>query len=364
MISFCRFLRSNEYTVGPQEEAEVLEVLALLSTSSEEEFGHLLKAILAKDHYQYQRFDQLYTAFWKEYRQGIDAKQKSRAQESKKAVVQRQQAPSVESLKSWLHGNQSPDQEEIGGYSFSQVMIGKGLTEYADEHLEELQRLILKWTKIIATQYKRRFDHKPKGRRLAIRKTYRENIRRGGEFVNLWYQHKRKIDPKLVLLCDVSRSMDLYSMFLIQFIYAFQSQYKRIETFVFGTELHRVTEQFREFGFKQALRKLSEQIQDWSSGTRIGPSLESFLEQYDHKLDGRSLVIILSDGLDNANPELLSHTLSRISSKASKVLWLNPLAGNPDYQPLTQAMQSALPYIDELAPLYNIESLRDLIHKN
>ena len=166
----------------------------------------------------------------------------------------------------------------------------------------------------------------------------------------------------MVILCDVSHSMDLYSSFFIQFIYAFQSVYKRIETFVFSTHLQRITQELRSKPFREAMQDLSQHTQGWSGGTKIGESLQTFVEDYGFQmLDKQTIVLILSDGWDTGEVELVESSMENIKKKSRKVLWLNPLMGNPNFKPEVEGMKAALPYIDTLASVHNLDSLRRLV---
>ncbi len=162
-----------------------------------------------------------------------------------------------------------------------------------------------------------------------------------------------------MLLCDVSGSMDLYSRFLLQFLFAMQNVFGRVETFTFSTRLTRVTEHLRGRSYRQVLRRL-EEVRDWSGGTKIGESLAEFGREWSHLLDRRTIVIVLSDGWDTGEPEVLAAALLRIKRRAGRLVWLNPLLGNPSYEPLTRGMAAALPLLDEFAPAHNLAALRDL----
>jgi len=142
-------------------------------------------------------------------------------------------------------------------------------------------------------------------------------------------------------------------------MYGFQRVVARVETFVFSTSLHRVTGELNKNTFEKTLEELSAKVPGWSGGTRIGESLLAFVENYGRRLlNKRSLVLILSDGWDTGEPELVEEAMAAIHRRAAKVIWLNPLAGSPDYEPRVRALQAALPYIDVFAAAHDVESLR------
>jgi uncharacterized protein len=155
--------------------------------------------------------------------------------------------------------------------------------------------------------------------------------------------------------------MELYTAFLIQFLYAFQQVYSRMETFVFSTSLTRITAMLKQKNYNEVLLTLGAEESGWSGGTRIGESLDTFVKEYGDRLLGSgTIVIILSDGWDNGNTDTLGKNMEIIHAKSKKVIWLNPLAGYSSYRPDTAGMQAALPFIDVFAPAYNAESLRRL----
>ncbi|HXG02973.1 MAG TPA: VWA domain-containing protein, partial [Candidatus Binatia bacterium] len=182
------------------------------------------------------------------------------------------------------------------------------------------------------------------------------------DLIELKYRRRKRRKVKLVVLCDVSGSMDLYTRFLLQFLFALQNVFGRVETFTFSTRLTRVTEYLRGRSYRQVLRRLAD-VRDWSGGTRIGESLARFNRDWGHRVDRRTIVIVLSDGWDTGEPEVLAAELLRIKRRAGRLIWLNPLLGNPTYEPLTRGMAAALPLLDDFAPAHNLAALRELARR-
>jgi hypothetical protein len=198
--------------------------------------------------------------------------------------------------------------------------------------------------------------------RLDFRRTLRRSVGHGGVPLELELRRRRPGRIDVVALCDVSGSMDLYSRFLLQFLFALQNVFGRVETFIFSTRLTRVSEYLRGRSYRQVLRRLTD-VRDWSGGTRIGESLAQFNREWPHLVDRRTIVIVLSDGWDTGEPDVLATELMRIKRRAARVIWLNPLLGNPSYEPLTRGMAAALPLIDDFAAGHNLAALRDLAGK-
>ena len=218
--------------------------------------------------------------------------------------------------------------------------------------------------KALAVRFSRRTMRSRRRGPLDLRRTMRDSLRRGGEILELAHRQRKRQRLKLVLLCDVSKSMDLYSRFLIQFIYAFQSVYRRIETFVFSTSLYRVTETLQTEELEEALDRLTATVPDWSGGTKIGESLQTFVKHYGLSLvDHGTVVLVISDGWDTGDIEALDESMHFLKQHARSVLWLNPLMGNPGYEPTTRGMQAALPHLDLLVSAHNVASLRTLVRQ-
>jgi uncharacterized protein with von Willebrand factor type A (vWA) domain len=182
------------------------------------------------------------------------------------------------------------------------------------------------------------------------------------DLIELRYRQRKRRKVRLVVLCDVSGSMDLYSRFLLQFLFALQNVFGRVETFTFATRLTRVTDHLRGRSYRQVLRRLTD-VRDWSGGTRIGECLAHFNREWAHLVDRRTIVIVLSDGWDTGEPEALAGELARIRRRAGRLIWLNPLLGHPTYEPLTRGMAAALPLLDDFAPAHNLAALRDLARR-
>jgi uncharacterized protein with von Willebrand factor type A (vWA) domain len=213
----------------------------------------------------------------------------------------------------------------------------------------------------LAAHITRRYEKDNRVNLPDLRQTLRKNLRRGGELLEIAFRKPKRNRTKLVVLCDVSKSMDLYTTFLLQFMYAFQHVYSRIETFAFSTSLQCITKLLKQNDFGESMRILSLQNQGWSGGTRIGESLDSFLKDHSKRaLDKKTIVIIMSDGWDTGNIPLLAQSMAAIHQRSKKVIWLNPLAGYAKYQPGVAGMEAAIKHVDIFAAVHNVESLRKL----
>ncbi|MGI9544504.1 MAG: vWA domain-containing protein, partial [Cyclobacteriaceae bacterium] len=365
VVSFCRYLREYNFSLGPTEEADVLQALSLISFTDPETFQMILKGVLARSQKEQQKFDDLYDDYWSQYFKAVDGKIKDGKAEDQANLKSnsKRKAPSLQALKSWLYGKGSTEETEIATYSGWEVLTQKDFAAYTADELEEMMRFLQQLARSLASKRQRRYRPSRHQATFDLRRTLRLSMRRGGEILDLAFREPKQTKLQLVLLCDVSQSMDLYSRFLVQFAYAFQQSYRRIETFVFSTSLHRITEEMQEQDYDLALQHLSEKVSNWSGGTKIGASLQQFVNNYRQYLDRRTLVLILSDGWDTGDLEVLEKSMRTLHRKSSRVIWLNPLAGNPDYEPTVKGMQVALPYIDAFAAAHNLESLKSVFKK-
>ena len=363
VVAFCRFLRNEGFTIGPSEEQDALLALHILEAfHSPEDLELCLQTALCRSPLQLEKFPELYRRYWKELERAVDSKIKEEPEEQTKNS--RQQAPSIHALKSWLYGNRQEDETATAGYSPGETLGGQGIPALEDQDLKEVFKLVKKLAEKIANRRSRRYRKSHRKDQIDISRTLRKNVTRYGEMLELVYRHKKKDQISVVLLCDMSRSMELYSRFLIQFMFAFQQQFAKVSTFVFSTSLHQVSTELSASSLNASMDKIINKVNNWSGGTKIGASLAQFNQGYGHRLlHGKSLVIILSDGWDTGEAQLIEESMRHIHRRALQVVWLNPLAGHPDWQPEVQGMLAALPYIDALLPFHNLESLKQLVKK-
>ena len=358
LVGFCRLLRAQRSGVALGEEQDALRALAAIDLSDPEDFRLSLRTTLAKTPAEQKLFDALFAAYWSLWdRAGELGRPAPAPPAPAKAPAKR----TLTSVRDWLkQGEPTEEEREAAGYSPIEVHTKRDFKDFNAEELEEIGRLLQAIARALATRLSRRYrPARPPGR-LDLRRTLRASLRRGGELLDLSYCRRTHQKPKLVLLCDVSKSMDLYSRFLIQFMYAFQNAYRRMETFVFATSLHHVAPLLRGDDLSAGLDAMTAQVPDWSGGTRIGAALATFLNEHADLVDRQTALLIVSDGWDTGDIETLEESMRTLQRRSRCLIWLNPLLGSPNYRPATRGMQAALPYIDLFAPAHNIESLKAL----
>ncbi|MEE9550020.1 MAG: VWA domain-containing protein, partial [Candidatus Binatia bacterium] len=200
-----------------------------------------------------------------------------------------------------------------------------------------------------------------KGDEIDPRSTMRKNIKFGGDIIEFVSRKRRIKKTRIVLLCDVSGSMDCYSRFLIQFMYGLQNELWGVETFVFSTSLTRITHLIRTKDIGNALERISNSVLGWSGGTNIGRSLFTFNREYAPRLvTHRTVVVLISDGWDRGDVGLMEQEMRNLKRRCQKIIWLNPLLASENYQPLCKGMQAALPYLDFFLSVHNVHSLVNL----
>jgi uncharacterized protein with von Willebrand factor type A (vWA) domain len=359
IVMFCRYLRTQGFKIGPQEEADALTALSLVYLDNPVSFRYSLQAILVKNRNQQDQFESLYKKYWEELEKAIDSKVTEGNPEPQNKLGNQ---TTLQSLKDWLYGQANSENIDLATYSPSEIFTQKDFAEFKQSDLDVFRDWITKLKRKLAQSIHRRLANTLKIRRLDIRRTLRASLRKGGEVSDLFFKFRKEKPVKLVILCDVSKSMDLYSRFFLEFMYALQLYYGRLETFVFGTQLQRVTEALQNQEILLGLKKLANEVNQWSGGTQIGYCLNEFCLNYAIKLlDKNTVFIILSDGWDTGDSDLLTEALQKIKKKTAKIIWLNPLAGSPDFQPTVKGMEAALPYLDILAPAHNLESLEKVL---
>ncbi|MDA0165036.1 VWA domain-containing protein [Solirubrobacter ginsenosidimutans] len=193
-----------------------------------------------------------------------------------------------------------------------------------------------------------------------LRATIRVSLSTGGELLERRYREQALRPRRLVLICDVSGSMAPHSRMLLQYMQACVAARARVEAFVFGTRLTRVTRELRGRDSDRALMRAASAVTDWSGGTRIGEAIAELNREHGRRIGRGSMVILLSDGWDRGEPDQLSEEMARLARTAHKVIWLNPLAADPRYEPLTRGMKAAMPHVDRLLPGNSISSLETL----
>jgi uncharacterized protein with von Willebrand factor type A (vWA) domain len=259
--------------------------------------------------------------------------------------------------------------EEIDGvvvapdaYSRGELLRHREFDRMTPAELRDAERLVDALIPRLEQRRTRRYELHSHGRRLAPRAMFRRNLGTGGQLVSWVWRRPIKEPRSLVVLCDISGSMERHSRLLLRFVQALSAASEvRAESFVFGTRLTRVTRLLRDRDRDRALARVSDSVNDWAGGTRIGESFRTFNQHWARRsLRSSGVVIVVSDGWDRGDPALVASETARLRRNCHRLVWLNPLAGTPGYQPLAGGMRAAFPYIDDFLPAGTVASLERL----
>jgi uncharacterized protein with von Willebrand factor type A (vWA) domain len=357
LVVFCRELRAHGLSVTPAEVVTATSALEIIDTGDRDEVFLSLRSILASSVDDFPIFAQVFRRFWN----------RMPSPTISTAVRVQTHAPRQSSkglgffLEHWGSSfSAGAQQVKVPGAGDTESAATKDFSEFTNDELEEVARLARRLVRRLAQNPSRRWRPVRRGHRVNLRRSLRLSLKTGGELIELSYKERRPKRTKLVILCDVSGSMDMYSRLLLQFVYGLQNSFAKVESFVFATSLARITGELKNKTYKSALDRLATNVRGWSGGTRIGKSLATFNAQWLRRIDKRTVIIILSDGWDTGDPEQLATSLALLQQRAGRVIWLNPLLGSADYAPLTRGMQAAMPFINVFAPAHDLASLRAL----
>ena len=352
LINFSRYLRSEGLKSGVQETLDVLQAVELIGVPSEFNIKVVTRSLFCNSKDEVDQFDNLFDSFWKgdsrRFRSKLNVSHRLRSKEQSTSLIWmgNSQSNGKETTRESREVTGANEQERLQRTDFSKV------SEVDDEALEAVADKL--WQEM-NKRLSRRLMNSSKQGQINIRRTIRKNINSGGDPWKLTFKRRRRYKPRLVVFLDVSGSMDKYSFYLLRFVYAIQQNFKQMESFLFSTRLYRVTDILNRRKFFSKLEELTERAEGWSSGTTIGACFEAFNQKYaKHSLSRQSIVLILSDGLDTGNSEVLKKELAKISKRAKKLIWLNPLKGMKGYRPEAKGMRSALPLVDVFSSAHNL----------
>lgn len=357
LVVFCRELRADGVSVTPAEAVTAASALQAIDTTDREEVFLSLRSILTTSVDDFPIFAEVFRRFWNR-KHSLNTSTAARVKTSSPRQTSKGLGFFLEHWGSSFSAGAQP--VKVPGASDTESITTKDFSEFTHEELEEVSRLARRMVRRLARRPSRRWRPVRRGHRVNLRRSLRLSLKTGGELIELTYKERRPKRTKLVVLCDVSGSMDIYSRLLLQFVYGLQNSFAKVESFVFATSLARITGELKNKTYKSALDRLSTSVRGWSGGTRIGASLAAFNAQWLRRIDKRTVVIILSDGWDTGEPEQLVEALALLKRRAGRVIWLNPLLGVADYAPVTRGMQAALPFISVFAPAHDLASLRAL----
>jgi uncharacterized protein with von Willebrand factor type A (vWA) domain len=367
LLLFGRVVRSLGIDSPPYRMGDVLLAFKDIDITNQQDVYYSLRSLLIYDHEDYPVFEKAFREFWKAWQDRwstislppVKAPHQlgSKADEGSQPMIDRPLGRSDSSS--------SPTPSNIQAvqttYSQTELLRQKDFAHLTQQEIKAVNRLIetLDWTP--AERKTRRF-RAGAGTQLNFRQTFRDNLRFGSEIFLLRKKGSRFKPRPIIILADVSGSMQDYSKILMHFVFSITAKYVHpVESFIFSTRLTRITPYIALPRFEHAMRAISTRVHSWSGGTRIGETLRAFNIDWAWRLNAQSATILLiSDGWDRGNPKDLKREIGHLHRCAYQLIWLNPLLGSYDYQPLTRGMQAALPHIDRFLPAHNLASLEEL----
>ncbi|MFQ5550325.1 MAG: VWA domain-containing protein [Gemmatimonadales bacterium] len=362
VAGFAGRLRDEGIPVGMTEEIDGVAALALIDLLDPREVAIALKSAFRIQPEYRSTFDGLFEAWWLGQpvpRKFVDMRAGAPRETSESrspAGEVSAAAPETESTPS-----RTPDTGDPG-YSPEALLRRKPFDEYDDQDLKEMRRLLRRLKLRLATRRSRRLVPSSGPGVVDLRRSFRRSLAAGGDLFPLARRAHPIERPRLVLLCDTSGSMDTHTRFLLTFVLSLSRVARRTEVFAFNTALTRLTPLLSRGDVSETLERLERCVPDWSGGTRIGGCLAEFVDRYQRSLvDGRTVVVVLSDGLDRGAPQRLAAAMRFIHRAARSVIWLNPLMGDTRYEPIARGMAAALPFIDHFASAHNLESLERVV---
>jgi hypothetical protein len=365
VVHLARFggvLRQRGVSVGIADEVDATKALTLVDLFDRDEVKRAFQVTFKIRPDDRAAFDAVFDAFWNGNRAGISRLQPVSVRPGTATVPRARASGEVHLAGGRDSGGRRPSDAAHPGYTPDEVLRRKPFEECSARDLVEMERLLARLKSRWVSRRSRRL--KPvRGRGLPDpRRSFRRAVATGGEMVRLAHRARALDEPQVVVLCDTSGSMDVHVRFLLAFVLALKDVAKRTEVFAFNTSLTRLTPSLSPGRIVRTIEKLAADLPDWSGGTRLGESLMEFAATYlPQVVSSRSVVVILSDGLDRGDTSLVAGAMRAIRAKARRIIWLNPLAGDPRYQPTARAMEAALPFIDRLERAHNLESLERLL---
>jgi uncharacterized protein with von Willebrand factor type A (vWA) domain len=364
IVEFCRFGRAHGLSSNTKDILACLQALRAVRHLGFDTFKFVLRTVLCSSKEEWALFDTLFAEFWQnaEPKRGSYSKKSGSTRATLRpgrVEESRFQTPAADSSQS---NRPTEDQgKSISGASAAERLRKIDFAQVPQSDLAELERLSRRLLQRLSCRISRRLQPRKRRGIVDLRKTIRMSLGRGGDPIELSFKKQKRHRAKLVILLDVSDSMNPYSLFLFKFVYVLRRHFREVTSFIFSTNLVAVSEVLRAQHLTGALKILSRMTTGWSGGTRIGGSLEDFNRLYAGKLlSPNTVLIILSDGWDTGGAEVLVTELQKIKRRINKLIWLNPLLGLEEYEPVTRGMSAALPYIDVFAPAHNLESLLEL----
>ncbi len=370
ILLFAKKLRERKVGVTVDNVLDALRGTSLIDFQRKEDFYILLRSNFVSHREELAPFDEVFGQFWSfedatlpSLKKSIQKKLEPSEDEQEEPSEPEKQGPPMQMGWEEEKGKEEgqTEEKELAQYSPEEVLGRKDFGNLSTEELVKVREFVSHLSRRIARTISRRWKRGRTGDQVDFRKSIRQSLKYGGELVELRMRKPKPKPIRLVLLGDVSGSMDIYCQFFLLLMYGLQNYYPHCETFVFSTRLSHITSLLKRRAFAEALQLMSMKVSDWSGGTNIGAALHQLHQQHTDLLNSRkTILLIFSDGWDRGETTLLDLEMENLKRQVKRLIWLNPLLGSPNYQPLCKGMSTALPYLDHFIPCHNLFSLKKL----
>jgi uncharacterized protein with von Willebrand factor type A (vWA) domain len=361
VLVFGRMLRAAGLDVHHGRLVDAMRALELVGIRSRGDVAATLRSLLVHDRDDIGRFDEAFEAFFRVHRPPSPGPPLFSLGERPRVVVK--PVPGT-AARVEIAGAQPVSAREtaraVGAWSAAGVSRTKDFADFSELELARASRFLrdLPWS--LSLRRTRRW-HRAGAGAVDLRPVLRRNLMRGQDLIELPRRRRRDAARPIVLIGDVSGSMERYSRVLVHFVYGLAHSGARVETFLFATRLTRVTRQLAGQRGSRALARLARDVTDWGGGTRIGEALRTFNLRWARRvMRNGPIVLLVSDGWDRGDPAVLDRELARVRRSCRRLVWLNPLLGSASYEPLTRGMHAALRHVDDFLPAHNLDSLEQL----
>ena len=371
IMHFARVLRKAGLPVGPGQVLDAIRAVMAVGLSNRNDFYWTLHAVFVKHRTQLDVFDQAFHIFWKNpeilerMMQLIlpDISDPNAASPDTEEISRRV----AEALSSGIGDQPEPQEEEeiefdaTLTWSANEVLGEKDFEKMSADEIHDAIAAVHRMKLPLNEVPTRRFKQSNAGTRVDMRRSMRAALRSGTDFIPLMKRKRRMRRPPLVVICDISGSMERYSRILLHFMHTVTNDRDRVHTFLFGTRLTNVTRYLRYKDVDEALEKVSEAAEDWSGGTRIGHCLEDFNKFWSRRvLTQGAIVVLISDGLDRDEGDGLTLEMERLHMSCRRLIWLNPLLRYDGFEPKSIGIKAMLPHVDIFQTVHNLNNLNDL----
>ncbi len=368
VMHFARLLRAAGMRIGPDRVLDCVRALEIAGAERREDWYWTMSAVLLSREEQRPIFDQAFRIFWRDpnlterMMQMLLPQTYGRA--PKPEEQQSQRLTDALFSKSREEREKQDEKVELDArltFSSSEVLQRMDFDTMSSAELAEAKRMIAELRLPLPEIRTRRFEREPAGRRIDLRASLRESLREGGDVIALVRAAPGRLHPPLVILCDISGSMNPYSRMFLHFMHAITNDRDRVSVFVFGTRLTNITRQLRHRDVDVAMAKVADAIRDWSGGTRIGACLREFNFKWARRVLGQNAcVLLVSDGLDREAGEGLGEEMERLAKSCRYVVWMNPLLRYDKFEARPAGVRAMLPHVDLFLPVHNLKSLVEL----